>query len=143
MRIINCRGYELEKAQPNTSEDFFNRSEVTFEDEGQEKTLHVLYIRYYDETFAEFIPSMGGEADPIFEIGDKKITFKDLVAIICLIKNPSFRQRKRIYINTQEELAGYFEGVDIPKVREIFEGIHNQGDYKLSSPLHFLAQPSS
>lgn len=143
MRIINCRGYELEKAQPNTSEDFFNRSEVTFEDEGQEKTLHVLYIRYYDETFAEFIPSMSGEADPIFEIGEKKITFKDLVAITCLIKNPSFRERKRIYINTQEELAGYFEGVDIPKLREIFEGIHNQGHYKLSSPLHFLAQSTS
>lgn len=143
MRILNCRGYELEKAQPNTSEDFFNRSEVTFEDEGQEKTLHVLYIRYYDETFAEFIPSLSGEADPIFEIGDYKVTFKDLVAITCLIKNPSFRQRKRIYINTQEELAGYFEGVDIPKIREIFEGIDNKGHYQLSSPLDFLAQSTS
>ncbi|TYS68340.1 hypothetical protein FZC76_11450 [Sutcliffiella horikoshii] len=143
MRIIKCRGYELEKAQPNTSEDFFNRSEVTFEDDGEEKTLHVLYIRYYDETFGESIPTMSGEADPIFEIGEKQITFKDLVAIVCLIKNPSFRQRKRIYINTQEELASYFEGVNIPKVREIFEGIHHQGDYKLTSPLHFLAQPSS
>ncbi|MGD6782112.1 hypothetical protein ACQCT3_17795 [Sutcliffiella horikoshii] len=143
MRIINCRGYELEKAQPNTSEDFFNRSEVTFEDDGQEKTLHVLYIRYYDENFSEYIPTLSGQTDPIFEIGEKNITFKDLVAITCLIKNPSFRQRKRIYINTPEELSGYFEGVDIPKVREIFEGLHNQGTYKLSSPLQFLAQPSS
>ncbi|KPB03183.1 hypothetical protein [Bacillus sp. CHD6a] len=143
MRIINCRGYELVKAQPNTSEDFFNRSEVTFEDDGQKKTLHVLYIRYYDETFAEFIPAMSGEADPIFDIGEKQITFKDLVAIVCLIKNPSFRQRKRIYINTKEELAGYFEGVNISKIREIFEGMQEQGDYKLTSPLHFLAEPTS
>jgi len=143
MRILNSRGYELEKAQPNTSEDFFNRSEVTFEDDGEEKTLHVLYIRYYDETFAESIPTMRGETDPIFNIGEKQITFKDLVAITCLIKNPSFRHRKRIYINTQEELAGYFEGVNIPKIREIFEGIHNKGGYQLTSPLHFLMQPSS
>lgn len=143
MRITEIRGYELEKAQSNTSEDFFNRSVVSFEDNGELKTFHVLYIRYFDETFAEFIPSMHQLEDPVFELGDKQITFKDLVAITCLIKNPSFRQRKRIYINTKEELAGYFEGVDIPKLKEIFEGLHHSGEYKLSSPLYFLAQPSS
>jgi hypothetical protein len=142
MRITEIKGYELEKAQSNTSEDFFNRSSVTFEDVGEEKTFHVLYIRYFDETFSEFL-SIGADQDPIFEIGNQPVTFKELVAITCLIKNPSFRHRKRIYINTKEELASYFNGVNIPKLKEIFEGLKSKGEYKLTSPLYFLAQPSS
>ncbi|KMJ59809.1 hypothetical protein AB685_02805 [Bacillus sp. LL01] len=143
MRIIEMKGYELEKAQSNTSEDFFNRSEVTFVHDGNEKTFHVLYIRYFDETFAEFIPTIDAKKDPVFVIGDREIMFKELVAITCLIKNPSFRHRKRIYINTKEELASYFAGVNINKLQEIFEGLHKKGEYELTSPLHFLAQPSS
>lgn len=37
MLINQSGGYELEKEKSNTSEDFFNRSEVTFVDEGEEK----------------------------------------------------------------------------------------------------------
>ena len=67
MKIISCHGYELQKAQPNTSEDFFNRSEVTFvDDDGTERTLHVLYVRYFDERFFEWTPY---EQDPVFQIG--------------------------------------------------------------------------
>ncbi|WP_223702466.1 hypothetical protein [Sutcliffiella deserti] len=141
MRITEVKGYELEKAQSNTSEDFFNRSEVTFEEDGKEKTFHVLYIRYFDKTFPELL-EIGGENDPIFQIGDREVSFKDIIALTCLIKNPGFRQRKRLYINTQEELSRYFEGVDVPKFREIFEGLENKGEYILSSPLEFLAQAS-
>lgn len=142
MKITRIKGYELEKAQSNTSEDFFNRSEVTFFEDGEERTFHVLYIRYFDETFPEFL-NIGVDGDPIFKIGDKEILFKDLVALTLLIKNPSFRNRKRIYINTQEDFASYFEGVHIQKLKEIFEGVHNKGEYNLTSPLHFLAQPSA
>lgn len=142
MRITEIKGYELEKAQPNTSEDFFNRSEVTFVEGGEEKTFHVLYIRYFDENFSEFLP-IDVNSDPIFQISEEEVNFKDLVAIICLIKNPSFRNRKRIYINTQEEFASYFEGVNISKLKEIFEELQLKGEYTLSSPLDFLAQPSS
>jgi hypothetical protein len=142
MRITEIKGYELEKTQSNTSEDFFNRSEVTFSEEGEERTFHVLYIRYFDETFPEFL-NIGVEGDPVFKVGDKDILFKDLVALTCLIKNPSYRHRKRIYINTQEDFASYFEGVHIPKLKEIFEGLHNKGEYTLSSPLNFLAQSSA
>lgn len=142
MKITRIKGYELEKAQSNTSEDFFNRSEVTFSEDGEERTFHVLYIRYFDETFPEFL-NIGVEGDPIFKVGDKEIQFKDLVALTLLIKNPSFRNRKRIYINTREDFASYFEGVHIQKLKEIFEGVHSKGEYNLTSPLHFLAQPSA
>ncbi|CAG9622343.1 hypothetical protein [Sutcliffiella rhizosphaerae] len=138
MRIKEIKGYELEKAQSNTSEDFFNRSIVTFEYEGVERTFHVLYIRYFDETFAEFIPVLENRHNPIFEVAGEGVTFKDIVAITCLIKNPRFRNRKRIYINTREELASYFEGIQIDKLKKVFEELYKNDFYELTSPLKFL-----
>ncbi|MDF0726165.1 hypothetical protein PY093_05485 [Cytobacillus sp. S13-E01] len=134
MLIKNCKGYELEKAQSNTSEDFFNRSEVTFSVKGEEKTFHLLYIRYFDEVFASFTPY---EQDPIFN----DVEFKDIVGLVCLLKNPGFQSRKRVYINSQKEFENYFKDIQFDKLPEIFESIRQKGSYELESPLHFIAQP--
>lgn len=137
MLIKSCEGYELEKAKSNTSEDFFNRSSITFVDEGEERTLHVLYIRYFDEVFNEFTPY---QDNPLFKAGDRDVTFKDIVALVCLIKNPGFRNRKRVYINTQEEFAGYFQGVQLDELPKVFDGL-NKGGYEIRSPITLLTQP--
>ena len=76
MLIKECIGYELEKEKSNTSEDFFNRSEVTFIEDAEEKTLHVLYVRYFDEIFHEFTPY---QQDPIFTKGDIKLLLRILL----------------------------------------------------------------
>jgi hypothetical protein len=138
MQIIECFGMELEKAQPNTSEDFFNRSVVTFIEEGEQKTFHLLYIRYFDEVFSEFTPF---NEDPIFTVSGKKIMFKDIVGLVCLIKNPGFRSRKRVYINTQKEFSRFFNDVDFDKVKEVFRNLVEHGSYQLKSPLLFIEQP--
>ncbi|WP_456278465.1 hypothetical protein [Bacillus sp. AK128] len=138
MQIIECFGSELEKAQPNTSEDFFNRSSVTFIEEGEEKTFHLLYIRYFDEVFSEFTPFT---ENPIFTVSGKEIMFKDIVGLVCLLKSPSFRSRKRVYINTQKEFAQFFQGIDYEKVKEVFQHLADQGSYQLTSPLLFIEQP--
>lgn len=132
--INQCSGYELEKEKSNTSEDFFNRSEVTFEDEGEEKTLHVLYLRYFDEMFNEFTPY---QQDPIFD----EVEFKDIVALVCLIKNPGLRHRKRVYINSKHEFAAYFQDIDFNKLPEIFQSLKQNKSYELKSPLAFIMQP--
>ncbi|WP_059171003.1 hypothetical protein [Bacillus sp. FJAT-27445] len=137
MIITKSIGYELEKEQSNTSEDFFNRSELTYMDEGKEKTLHVLYLRYFDENFNEFVPF---EKDPLFNAGEKGIYFKDLVALACMIKNPGLRNRKRLYLHTQKEFASYFEGIDYAKVPGIFESIESKGSFDMRSPLEFVLQ---
>ena len=137
MLIKSCRGYELQKERPNTSEDFFNRSEVTFVDNGQEKTFHLLYVRYFDEIFSEFTPY---ESDPLFVVGDKEVYFKDIVGIVCLLKNPGYRNRKRVYINSQQELEKYFNDIQFEKLKEIFDGIE-QGGYEIKSPVEFIKQP--
>ncbi|ANB61972.1 hypothetical protein [Anoxybacteroides amylolyticum] len=139
MRIRRCYGYELEKAQPNTSEDFFNRSEVTFVEDGEEKTLHVLYVRYFDELFPTFTPYA---QSPIFTVNGRDVSFKDIVALVCLLKNPSFRHRKRVYVSDEQEFRRYFEHIDFAKLPEIFSALEATGEYELLSPLLFIVQPS-
>lgn len=128
MIIKEAKGYELEKAQSNTSEDYFNRSEVVFLDENnEERTFHLLYVRYFDEIFPEFTPY---EADPLFTVGERDVTFKDIAGLVCLLKNTEYRSRKRVYINTQKELQEHFAGFSFEQLPEIFKGIAQQGQYK-------------
>ena len=122
MIIKECSGYELEKAQKNTSEDFFNRSSVTYIEDGEEKTFQLLYLRYFDEIFSELTPY---NQEPLFAAGGKDIHFKDIVALVCLLNKPENKKRKRTYINTQEELAASFDGFDFSKLPVIFENLGN------------------
>ncbi|AZU63201.1 hypothetical protein [Neobacillus mesonae] len=138
MLIKECKGYELEKAKSNTSEDFFNRSELTFVEDGVEKTLHVLYVRYFEEIFPEFTPF---NQDPVFAQDGYEVNFKDIVALVCLLKNPGLRGRKRIYINSKHEFAAYFQDVNFVKLPEIFAALHQKNEYELRSPLEFILQP--
>ncbi|MCA1030581.1 hypothetical protein LCL95_05935 [Bacillus timonensis] len=135
MLIKECKGYELEKAQPNTSEDFFNRSEVTFVDNGEEKTFHLLYIRYFDEAFSQFTPF---KEDPVFTVENKHIYFKDIVGIVCLLKNPGFRFRKRVYINTIEDFESYFKDIDYKKLNQMFVELISKGQIVIGSPLDYV-----
>lgn len=138
MLIKQCIGYELEKEKSNTSEDFFNRSEVTFVEDGKEKTLHVLYVRYFDELAGSNTPF---EQDPIFKAGTKDVYMRDLVALAALLKNPGYRHRKRVYINEQREFADIFKGLDYSKIPGIFEGIEQKGSFEVRSPLDYIVQP--
>ncbi|MEH7441756.1 hypothetical protein V7201_05390 [Bacillus sp. JJ1122] len=138
MLIKQCVGYELEKEKSNTSEDFFNRSEVTFVEDGKEKTLHVLYVRYFDELIGSITPF---EADPPFKAGSSEVYLRDLVALAALLKNPGYRHRKRVYINVQREFADIFNGLDFNKLPEIIEGIEQKGAFEVRSPLDYIVQP--
>ncbi|MBL4954084.1 hypothetical protein JK635_18115 [Neobacillus sp. YIM B02564] len=138
MLIKECKGYELEKAKSNTSEDFFNRSELTYIDDGVEKTLHVLYVRYFDELFPEFTPF---EADPVFVHDGNEVKFKDIVALVCFLKNPGLRERKRLYINSKQEFAAYFQDINFEKIKEIFTSLQQKQGYELRSPIEFMMQP--
>ncbi|MDZ5471147.1 hypothetical protein SM124_05260 (plasmid) [Bacillus sp. 31A1R] len=138
MLVKVCKGFELEKEKPNTSEDFFNRSEVTFEEDGVEKTLSVLYVRFFEEKMNEFTPY---EENPIIQDGSKPVELKDIVALVCLIKNPGLRHRKRIYINSQVEFASYFKGIDYSKLETLLKSLESNHSFKLQSPLEFILQP--
>ncbi|MBM4762172.1 hypothetical protein [Bacillus sp. B15-48] len=140
MIIKQCSGYELEKAKPNTSEDFFNRSEVTFIENGEEKALHVLYVRYFEEKLSEFTPF---KQDPVIKAGDRDVFLKDIVALVYLLKNSKSKQRKRVYINSEKDFADLFQGIDFEKVTKLAIELEENQSYEVRSSLEFTIQPAS
>ena len=121
MIIIGYAGYELEKAKPNTSEDFFNRSEVTYILNNQEKTFSVLYVRYFEEILQE-ITSF--EGNPVYKVEEQDVYLRDIVAIACLVKDKELRAQKRLYLNEVTDFQRYFDEGTVVKVQEILAELH-------------------
>ncbi|PHC19239.1 hypothetical protein [Bacillus toyonensis] len=121
MIIIGYAGHELEKAKPNTSEDFFNRSEVTYILNDKEKTFSVLYVRYFEEVIQEITPF---EGNPVCKVEEQNIYLRDIVAICCLVKDKELRAQKRLYLNNIEEFQQYFDERTVLKVQEILAELH-------------------
>ncbi|KWU56379.1 hypothetical protein AWW70_23675 [Bacillus mycoides] len=121
MIIIGYAGYELEKAKPNTSEDFFNRSEVTYILNNQEKTFSVLYVRYFEEILQE-ITSF--EGNPVYKVEEQDVYLRDIVAIACLVNNKELRAQKRLYLNEVTDFQRYFDEGTVVKVQEILAELH-------------------
>ena len=121
MIIIGYAGYELEKEKPNTSEDFFNRSEVTYILNDKERTFSVLYVRYFEEVLQEITPF---EGNSVCKIEEKDIYLRDIVAICCLLKENELRMQKRLYLNNIEEFQQYFDAGTVVKVQEILAELH-------------------
>ncbi|MEC2395373.1 hypothetical protein P9X05_29720, partial [Bacillus toyonensis] len=115
MIIIGYAGHELEKAKPNTSEDFFNRSEVTYILNDKEKTFSVLYVRYFEEVIQEITPF---EGNPVCKVEEQDIYLRDIVAICCLVRDKELRAQKRLYLNNIEEFQQYFDERTVLKVQE-------------------------
>lgn len=121
MIIIGYAGYELEKAKPNTSEDFFNRSEVTYVLNNQEKTFSVLYVRYFEEIVQEITPF---EGNPVYKVEEQDVYLRDIVAIACLVNNKELRAQKRLYLNEVKDFQRYFDEGTVVKVQEILAELH-------------------
>ncbi|MDQ0269296.1 hypothetical protein [Cytobacillus purgationiresistens] len=128
MLIKHYKGWELEKEMPNTFEDFFNRSEVAFEEDGLEKTLTITYVQYFEEFLSEFTPY---DKNPLFMAGSREVEFKDIVAIATLLNQPALSKRKRIFVRSQSELQTLFKGYDFSKLPDILESIENKSALQL------------
>ncbi|MBN3555971.1 hypothetical protein JYA63_16955 [Fictibacillus nanhaiensis] len=94
---------ELEKEKPNTSEDFFNRSEVTYEWNGKTQTFHLLYVRYFEEKLQEELTQHAFWRE---YLSFYKIT--EIAALTALLKEPAYLKRKRVYINSYDEFKELF-----------------------------------
>ncbi|MCM3719703.1 hypothetical protein [Fictibacillus phosphorivorans] len=107
MLIHHIDGIELEKEKPNTSEDFFNRSEATYEIKGVKHTFHLLYVRYFEEKLEDELK----EHDfwkPLLQ----KYKIRELAALAALSKHDSYLKRKRVYLNDYEEFKRLFMNPD-------------------------------
>ncbi|WP_078553181.1 hypothetical protein [Bacillus alkalicellulosilyticus] len=136
MIIKHAEGYELEKEKPNTSEDFFNRSKVVYHEDGKDKEFYVLYVRYFDEKIKEMDQFQN---EPLFSIDGKDVSFKDIVALACLLTNPNFKKKKRIYINEIEEFEQYFINLELQVVKDLFTQLYQKGECKLTHPFQLTS----
>ncbi|WP_221565277.1 hypothetical protein [Alkalihalobacillus sp. TS-13] len=129
MIITSINGEELEKSKSNSPEEFFNRSEVTFRDGKSEKTLAVLYVRYFDEKISEL---SSFETEELFEMDGRIIHLREIIALLALKTNPAYAKRHRVYINDEQQFAALFNGVDERSIQEIVNKIINEGRYELT-----------
>lgn len=135
MQLLQCEGKELEKEKKNSPEDLFNESTVTYSDKGKVHELRVLYLKYFEADLSAFTPY---DQDPILTYGEKTFYLKDTVALISLIKNPGFKNRKRVYINQQEEFEELFSEIKWDKVKDVLMKLADGKPYDLESTLEFL-----
>lgn len=103
MLIQHIDGIELEKEKPNTSEDFFNRSEATYESNGITQTFHLLYVRYFEEKLQEELTKHDFWKDYL-----DTYKIREIAALVALTSDDAYLKRKRSYINNYEEFQNLF-----------------------------------
>ena len=118
MNILKCIGYELEKEKSNSPEDYFTRSIVTYKQNGKIKEFQVIYIRYFEEVLLGQEEVMSGVKVLLTDY-----TLKDIVALLYLLQNPRYQERKRVYINSEQVFLQVFENASIAQVKEILNKI--------------------
>ncbi|MCQ6266082.1 hypothetical protein M1K46_10445 [Fictibacillus sp. WQ 8-8] len=120
MKIRACTGYELEKEKPNSPEDFFNRSEVFYEQEGQEKSFQLLYVRYFEE---QLLPRI---SEQLITDDGEQLAIKDIAALVCLLHLKDALERRRLYMNREENFLSLFQNVDWSDVKKIWKTVKQQ-----------------
>lgn len=110
MQGVYVSGYELVKAQSNSPEDYFNKSEFCYSINGEEKVFTVLYLRFFEENLAKYVPY---SENPLFVVENKSFELKHIVAFVLFQKDKEvYTKRKQVYINNDEAFAKIFENVD-------------------------------
>ncbi|MEQ6389020.1 hypothetical protein RZN22_06795 [Bacillaceae bacterium S4-13-58] len=135
MKIKQIHGYELDKEKSNSPEDFFNRSEVLLDIDGEDHVFSLLYVRYFDELRSEFTPF---ESDPIMIFGEKTVDLKDVVALIALIRNPEWKSRKKVYISELEDYKKIFKDIKWDSMQQLCMKIADGKSYYLESNTSFI-----
>ncbi|KGP72191.1 hypothetical protein [Pontibacillus yanchengensis] len=135
MQIIACNGIELEKEKPNSPEDFFNQSEITYVDKGKEHSLRILYVRYFETNLSTLTPF---ETDPILTLEHATFYLRDIVALVALIKYPEYKNRNRVYINQEEDFNALFEGIHWDNLKSVCVTLSEGNRFDLESTLEFI-----
>ena len=50
----------------------------------------------------------------------------DMVALVCMIKNSAYRDRKSVYINEWSEFTRFFEGLDFHTLQAHFHELETK-----------------
>jgi hypothetical protein len=117
LEILSCIGYELEKEKPNSPEDFFNRSIVTYRQNGKIKEFQVIYLRYFEDVLLE------REEMSLVQELLTEYTLKDIIALLCIMQNSQFQNRKRVYLNSETSFLSLFKNIPFIQIKEILNNV--------------------
>ncbi|MDN4074617.1 hypothetical protein [Fictibacillus terranigra] len=115
MKIKACTGYELVKEKPNSPEEFFNRSEVVYEQDGNERNLKLLYVKYFEERLQPLI------SEQLATENGEQLMIKDIAALAALLQLKEAQKRRRIYMNNEENFRSLFQNMDWMELKEIWK----------------------
>ncbi|MBO8154903.1 MAG: hypothetical protein H0Z32_00460 [Bacillaceae bacterium] len=134
MKVIQCRGTQLEKSSRTSPEDAFVRSQVTYREGQREKTFHLLYLEYFDQKIAEFTPF---KEDPVIRIGEQEFSFRDVAALAAWLHHSEYQQRKRVYIHDFTELQKVMENTDWEIVKQVLIKLADGKEYEVKTEPHY------
>jgi hypothetical protein len=115
---MRLSGIELEKEKPNTSEDFFNRSEAVYRDSGKEKSFQLLYVRFFEDQLAE---RLEWDKNAVMEVSGRTYAMKDIAALAALTADDQNKNKRKAYINDFDEFAKLFSDVNVNKFKSFLE----------------------
>ncbi|MDM5199572.1 hypothetical protein QUF79_16260 [Fictibacillus enclensis] len=113
LKIRSFAGYELQKAKSNSPEDLFNRSEVKYTHQGKDRSFELLYVRFLEEQLPDLTEQLTME-------NGEQLAVKDIAALACLLQADGYLERRKVYINNQDQFSILFQNLDWNKVKKIW-----------------------
>ncbi|MDM5338810.1 hypothetical protein QUF84_16475 [Fictibacillus enclensis] len=113
LKIRSFAGYELQKEKSNSPEDLFNRSEVKYTHQGKDRSFELLYVRFLEEQLPDLTEQLTME-------NGEQLAVKDIAALACLMQADGYLERRKVYINNQDQFSILFQNLDWNKVKKIW-----------------------
>lgn len=113
MKLISVTGESVPPSKGGSPAETFDRSIATWEENGQQKTLTVTYVRYFGKVLAE---------KGIYDQEAEGVLVHHLVALLFAEKNPNLPE-KRHYINNTESFLALFEDFSLAACMERYPGL--------------------
>ncbi|MFA4136006.1 MULTISPECIES: hypothetical protein [unclassified Brevibacillus] len=108
MKLISVAGESVAPGKGGSPSDTFDRSISTWQENGQEKTITVTYVRYFGKVLAE---------RGIYDEEAEGVPVSHLVATLFLENHPEAKETRH-YINDTEAFVALFEGFSLTKWKE-------------------------
>lgn len=113
MKLISVAGESVAPSKGGSPAETFDRSIATWNVNGQETTLTVTYVRYFEKVLAE---------RGIYDQEAEGVPVNHLVALLFQEKNPHLVE-KRHYINDTDDFLALFDGFSLAEWKERYPGI--------------------
>lgn len=103
MKILSVTGESVPASKGGSPSDTFERSTVTYQVEGESRTLTVTYVRYFEKVLAE---------QGIYDQEQEGVPVNRITALLFIEKHPE-ATGSRHYFNDTDAFTALFEGFSL------------------------------